>query len=576
MKTWKVFSAGLALTTGIAPSVWAQVPGVTNGSAAATQAATAAAPASSPANFWSFFCKTPAQSLACKEKLCNSPLGQLLNNGMKPMGMFSGGLLGPCCPPFNQADLLKPADSAEGAAAAIKADEADAKARRAAVRYLGTVDCHYWPEAKDALINALRADKNECVRWEAAMALNSGCCCNKATIKALTISANGTDEDDNPSETSERVRMAAMMALNHCLSCMPPVIEEKKKEGPGTPQKLPEGTSGKEAKTTMNYYKRLDQEPLARIVDDARRTLAKAHGGDPEIVTRRGGRGGRGGLFDIAAKAWDGSEVRVEESHVMVASTPPPPMVNVQQTVFQQPQPAVQVAAPAVPAPVVMQAVPAPVVMQAVPAPVVMQASETPRPTLMSKLRELRQGGSAAPVDMPALPPPAPAPEVVQKKIVPVPAVQASYTVVEEKKAPTVYPTATQVSRTEVANKPTKRSPGDEHSVSRLLAVLHHAADSNDRLWAACQLTRVDWRTTPQVVTELLTAAKQDSVGIVRVTCIRCLEVMEVNTPHFLATLESMKNDRDPYVKRAVDEVLIKLHGTSASAGNRVARPMAN
>src|SRR5256885_11485017 len=35
---------------------------------------------------------------------------------------------------------------AETTAAKIKADEAGANARRAAVRYLGTVDCHYYPE----------------------------------------------------------------------------------------------------------------------------------------------------------------------------------------------------------------------------------------------------------------------------------------------------------------------------------------------------------------------------------------------------------------------------------------------
>ena len=37
----------------------------------------------------------------------------------------------------------------------IQADEAGAKAHRANVRYLGTVDCRYWPEATEGLINAL-------------------------------------------------------------------------------------------------------------------------------------------------------------------------------------------------------------------------------------------------------------------------------------------------------------------------------------------------------------------------------------------------------------------------------------
>src|ERR1700676_4964140 len=104
----------------------------------------------------------------------------MLNNGLTPISSMSGGLVPLCCPAVSLADLAKPADSPEGAAARIKKDEIEAKARREAVRALGLVDCHYWPEAQDALINALRADRNECVRMEAAWALNNGCCCNKA------------------------------------------------------------------------------------------------------------------------------------------------------------------------------------------------------------------------------------------------------------------------------------------------------------------------------------------------------------------------------------------------------------
>src|SRR5207248_6163987 len=136
----------------------------------------------------------------------------------KPLTLFSGGLIPSCCP-----NMPSPQDLAAGgpvgAAAKIKKDEAEAKARRAAVRYLGTVNCHYWPEAEAALIGSLRGDRNECVRWEAAMALGSGCCCTKKTIAALDITVTGSDKDGNPSETSERVRAAAMSALQHCLSC---------------------------------------------------------------------------------------------------------------------------------------------------------------------------------------------------------------------------------------------------------------------------------------------------------------------------------------------------------------------
>src|SRR5262249_41623781 len=154
-------------------------------------------------------CPTPEQKANCRACICNTGLGQLFSNSLKPAAAFTGGILGPICPGLNDPlkdDLLKPADSAEGAASQIKADEANAKARRAAVRYLGTVDCNWWPEAQDALVNALRADRNECVRLEAAWALSRGCCCTKKVVEALAIAISCSSRDGNPKETSDRVR----------------------------------------------------------------------------------------------------------------------------------------------------------------------------------------------------------------------------------------------------------------------------------------------------------------------------------------------------------------------------------
>src|SRR5262249_26693728 len=147
---------------------------------------------------------------------CATPLGGLFNNSLKPISALSGGMIGEFCPIGpSAADLAKPPDSAEGAAAQIKLAEAQAKARRAAVRYLGTVDCHWFPEAEAGLINALRGDTNECVRLEAALALGSGCCCNKKTIAALNMTVSGSNKDGKPSENSERVKAAAAYALQH-------------------------------------------------------------------------------------------------------------------------------------------------------------------------------------------------------------------------------------------------------------------------------------------------------------------------------------------------------------------------
>ena len=72
--------------------------------------------------------------------------------------MLFRSLIPPLCPPNTPTKEELEAKGAVGAAAAIQADEAGAAQRRAAVRYLGTVDCHYWPEAEDALIGALRTE----------------------------------------------------------------------------------------------------------------------------------------------------------------------------------------------------------------------------------------------------------------------------------------------------------------------------------------------------------------------------------------------------------------------------------
>jgi hypothetical protein len=182
--------------------------------------AAAAAPAAAPCNLWSFLLPTAQQRQSLCNCICGSTLGQMANSMLKPVSLFSGGMIPGICPgpnSANPADLAKPADSAEGAAARIKQSEADAAARRAAVRYLGTVDCKRFPEAEAAIVNSLLTDTNECVRLEAALALGRGCCCTEVTVRALMQVVSGQAGNDPP-ETSERVRCAAAIALDRCLA----------------------------------------------------------------------------------------------------------------------------------------------------------------------------------------------------------------------------------------------------------------------------------------------------------------------------------------------------------------------
>ena len=210
MKLGRASILGLMAILGLTPPGRAQVPttppppaGVSPfaaGAPAAAAPAAAAAAAPPQATLWGFLGLSKANCAACKDKICNSQLGVLLNGAAAPASALTGGLIPPFCPPVPSAAELAaiaatPPDERGPAQVAdlIKADEAAAKARVAAVEYLGTVDCHYWPEATTQLINSLRADRNECVRFAAARVLSSGCCCNKETIEALKVSATGTD-----------------------------------------------------------------------------------------------------------------------------------------------------------------------------------------------------------------------------------------------------------------------------------------------------------------------------------------------------------------------------------------------
>jgi hypothetical protein len=204
----------------------------------------------------------------------------MLNGMTRPLNGMSGGIVPNFCPDFpSKDDLAKP--GVEGASAQAKKDAMEAKARRQAVRYLGTLDCRYYPEAEAGLIAALRTDGVECVRWEAAMALGRGCCCSKKIMAALIISVNGSEKDGNPAERSERVRMAAALALDRCLACAcAPVEEEKPVEKPKETAPPPRETAPPPAAKPpgMGDTGKTSRTPDKQTIADGRTTLQKFYG----------------------------------------------------------------------------------------------------------------------------------------------------------------------------------------------------------------------------------------------------------------------------------------------------------
>lgn len=205
----------LVLFVGVTPRRAAALDS-TNTLIIAQTATTVAMAVLSDPNFYKMLAKIPPALEACKEKFCASCAGDLVNGMLKPITLASGGCI-QCCPAKPSAKQQAQA-GALGACAKLTADLVDAKERVEAVKCLASADCNYWPEAEKALIGYLRADKNECVRLYAAIALLNGCCCNKRTIKALEISATGSNADGNPRENSRRVRSVARQALERCLS----------------------------------------------------------------------------------------------------------------------------------------------------------------------------------------------------------------------------------------------------------------------------------------------------------------------------------------------------------------------
>ena len=280
----------------VAPAAPAGAAGI------AGQAGQVAGQAGQAQNIWSKIFPTEQQCARLKKCLCSSSIVQALGAMMRPVTAMSGGMIKGFCPTPEQAkiaeDLKKPADSAGGAAARIKQDEAEAKERRADVRFLGTVDCSRFPEAEKALINALRTDRNECVRLEAAMVLGHGCCCTKAVVNALQLTATGSDKDGNPKERSQRVRDAATCSLNACGGVSP--------EPPEKALPLP-AKVGAEAVARVEPIPRVEPTPPSGLLQAVFKTPMPAT--TPPTVppptdnTNRGAvPAGQRGLFDIVRR----------------------------------------------------------------------------------------------------------------------------------------------------------------------------------------------------------------------------------------------------------------------------------
>gem|GEM_PF-1632956 len=541
--------------------------------------------------------KVCARLTSIRRGLCASPAGQLLNGASKPLTAITGGVIPAFCPSTpTDADTKKP--GVAGAAAAAKKEALEAKERQAAVRYLGTLDCRYYPDAAGSLAAALRTDGSECVRYEASLMLGRGCCCNQKTIAALQTSMAGTEEDGNPAERSVRVRCAAAAALERCLSCYTPPApeEEPKEEEKPMGEKPPTGEQGprldKNDSIPLPEPNKLDKTtkmkpeqklPTRAQAERAARALAAFQNQMQTAqsnIRQVSGQANDVSVFSILKLAAEEmgplptvltGQPTVVQSPIVAAqpkfnpsmqaklTTPmfaPPQAFPAREPVFATPvakAPAVsepQLQMPAIPevtvqtveanAPVgeKVEAVPAPVpatVEESKPIVETVPAPET-LPPLVPAVPEVQPAPVVAPA--PVVEQPAPAPAVAPA---PVPVI-----------APVPAP-AMPANADDLALSTGKHVGG---TVSAVANMVETGKTSAERHGAIRELVQHDWTTAPQVIPALLTAARSDTDRVVRVDALRHIVAYKMYDTRVNTMLTELVSDTDSWIAKEAADAL--------------------
>lgn|GEM_PF-4695109 len=428
------------------------------------------------------------------------------------------------------------APGAVGAAAQVKLDRANAEKRIEAVQYLGSVDCHVWPEAEEALIGALRGDRNECVRLAAANVLLNGCCCTKKVIKALTEAANGTDCDGFPAEKSCRVRAAAQAALEKCLTCfcdMESKCPDKncdKKPAPLpelAPLPKPGGEKNDDPKkpgekaSNESFYERAAKLPSAEVIADARKALAIAIPLDLE--------GGAINQADLIAAGdpspYDaGSRSPKPNSLVGFFTSKPEPVSNVVERplVATRPAPVQQPIAKSTPKPA------APIVINAAPMP-------TKQPVVSNTVPPVKPVSAVNPT-------PASITTTVNSSPISANVPAAS------KSAPTV---AGPVSMPKLPT-PVHAAPVKENRAEKVTKMMKGLVPVSELTTGINELTAEDLKSHPALVGELIAAGSRSTSVPVRLSTVQALVRCQVRTPEAMSVLQTAaQTDPDVGVRTA-------------------------
>lgn len=480
---------------------------------------------------WSFLGMSYEQREYRQRQMARTPIGKVREKIQTPLSKVTKGIIPPF-PPKTPSLAELQAPGPVGAAAKLKLDRAAAGERVKAVKELGTADCHYWPEAEDALVAALRTDRNEWVRLAAAETLGMGCCCTKKTIIALTNACTCSNADGAPAEKSPKVVAAACASLEKCLKavCATPIVSEdtivpdtgggQQKEGPrkeGATQASwsKPGPAGGEEKssgglppsqmaraTPEEYYARVATRPWTEVVEYAKRGAAASHQIPSELFLTGGG-------YEDAASANARGNRPSNLLDVLLGEdepTRPAPKANF----AQQPS----IAPHSSFAPMPQQAPPA--------------------------IRPIQRPYTLP--DAPAMqrPSPLPSPNVVQLQPLPQPVAP------EPLRMPAVasVPTPQQS-----APLPSKPAPVHVSRAKNVMAMLQTPTEPRRLETEIDQLTAVEVADHSTVVPALMKAAEEMTDASVRTACLRAVVRGKVATPEVMASLERLINDRATVVR---------------------------
>ena len=351
MKMWKRYCAGLAVAAGLTTGVHAQ-PGLPAPPPAVP--AVPVAPAAPPATLWSFLGISKPQMAACKEQICKTQIGQLMNNGMAPISALSGGLISGCCPPFYASDLLMPPGSAQGVAAAIKKDEAGARRGsppsatwRRSIAVIGRK--RPWHCGRRCARTATSACASRPPRrWAAAAAVTKSL--SKRSVSRCPAAPATATSRRVPSASAKPLALPWMAACRAWGPCRCRWSRRRsRRNGPRSrakpvPPPKPDGLGSASAEY---YNKTVAAMSLGEVVQDARKAVERPKIAGGVAVAMKAPRGEAGvvgiimGSFTPVTPSTAAPPVAVAEKE-----TPTPPESEIKTVSYQEPAPAAAAASP--------------------------------------------------------------------------------------------------------------------------------------------------------------------------------------------------------------------------------------